>query len=160
MGTVDRADDRTFNVNFTSDGVKKLREAVKEKLMEFTDFSDDHLVVWACFISCLFGFYARRETLYVQWLSIYALSFVFQGLFNYGCWFVLGQGCWAVAFGLHMLSLHVVRSGLIHLVAVDTMDWLKWTVTHFTFLDNIRMLCKSLEQVMATKCELLNLWEL
>ncbi|XP_040991152.1 uncharacterized protein LOC121238373 [Juglans microcarpa x Juglans regia] len=44
MGTVDRADDRTFNVNFTSDGVKKLREAVKEKLMEFTDFSDDHLV--------------------------------------------------------------------------------------------------------------------
>ena len=42
MGSVD---DQTFNVNFTTDGVGKLREVVKEKLMEFTDFSDDHLVV-------------------------------------------------------------------------------------------------------------------
>ncbi|XP_023881866.2 protein gar2 [Quercus suber] len=41
MGSVD---DQTFNVNFTTDGVGKLREVVKEKLMEFTDFSDDHLV--------------------------------------------------------------------------------------------------------------------
>ena len=31
--------------NFTTDGVGKLREVVKEKLMEFTDFSNDHLVV-------------------------------------------------------------------------------------------------------------------
>lgn len=45
MGRVDPVDDRTFNVSFTSDGVAKLREVVKEKLMEFTDFSDDHLVV-------------------------------------------------------------------------------------------------------------------
>lgn len=42
MGSVD---DQTFNVNFTTEGVGKLREVVKEKLMEFTDFSDDHLVV-------------------------------------------------------------------------------------------------------------------
>lgn len=45
MGSVDRVDDRTFNVNFDSDGVGRLRDVVKEKLMEFTDFSDDHLVV-------------------------------------------------------------------------------------------------------------------
>ena len=45
MGSVDGVDDLTFNVNFTSDGVEKLREVLKEKLMEFTDFSDDHLVV-------------------------------------------------------------------------------------------------------------------
>ncbi|KAG2668624.1 hypothetical protein I3760_14G000400 [Carya illinoinensis] len=44
MGSVDPVDDLTFNVSFASDGVAKLREVVKEKLMEFTDFSDDHLV--------------------------------------------------------------------------------------------------------------------
>ena len=31
--------------NFTTNGVGKLREVVKEKLMAFTDFSNDHLVV-------------------------------------------------------------------------------------------------------------------
>ena len=31
--------------NFTTDGVGKLREVVKEKLMEFTDFSNDHAAV-------------------------------------------------------------------------------------------------------------------
>jgi hypothetical protein len=45
MGSVDRVDDLTFNANFSTDGVAKLREVVKEKLMEYTDFSDDHLVV-------------------------------------------------------------------------------------------------------------------
>lgn len=44
MGSVDRIDDRTFNVGFSADGMAKLREVVKEKLMEFMDFSDDHLV--------------------------------------------------------------------------------------------------------------------
>lgn len=44
MGSVDRVDDLTFNANFSTDGVAKLREVVKEKLMEYTDFSDDHLV--------------------------------------------------------------------------------------------------------------------
>jgi len=31
--------------NFTTDGVRKLREVVKEKLMEFTDFCNDHAAV-------------------------------------------------------------------------------------------------------------------
>lgn len=39
-------DDRTFNVNFSSEGVSKLRENVKEKLKEYMgDYTDDTLVV-------------------------------------------------------------------------------------------------------------------
>ncbi|XP_061344166.1 nucleolin 1-like isoform X2 [Gastrolobium bilobum] len=45
MGRVDRDDDRTFKVNFSADGVAKLRESVKEKLKEFMgDSTDDTLV--------------------------------------------------------------------------------------------------------------------
>ncbi|KAL0464408.1 UNVERIFIED_CONTAM: hypothetical protein Slati_0328400 [Sesamum latifolium] len=41
-------DDRTFRVNFTSEGVGRLRERVKEKLKEFMgDYTDDTLVVYA-----------------------------------------------------------------------------------------------------------------
>lgn len=40
-------DDRTFRLNFTSEGVVKLREQVTEKLKEFMgDYTDDTLVVW------------------------------------------------------------------------------------------------------------------
>lgn len=39
-------DDRTFKVNFSSEGVTKLREAIEEKLKEFMgDYTDDTLVV-------------------------------------------------------------------------------------------------------------------
>ncbi|XP_027340244.1 uncharacterized protein LOC113853804 isoform X2 [Abrus precatorius] len=45
MGSVDRDGDRTFKMNFTADGVAKLRESVKEKLKEFMgDYTDDTLV--------------------------------------------------------------------------------------------------------------------
>ncbi|KAH9710093.1 RRM domain-containing protein [Citrus sinensis] len=43
MGSVD---DRTFKVNFSADGVAKLRDGVKDKLKEFMgDYTDDTLVV-------------------------------------------------------------------------------------------------------------------
>ncbi|KAH9774450.1 RRM domain-containing protein [Citrus sinensis] len=43
MGSVD---DRTFKVNFSADGVAKLRDRVKDKLKEFMgDYTDDTLVV-------------------------------------------------------------------------------------------------------------------
>lgn len=46
MGSVDRADDRTFKVNFSSEGAAKLKDTVKEKLKEFMgDYTDDTLVV-------------------------------------------------------------------------------------------------------------------
>lgn len=46
MGSVDRADDRTFRVNFSSDGVARLRDRVMDKLKEFMgDYTDDTLVV-------------------------------------------------------------------------------------------------------------------
>lgn len=39
--------DRTFKVNFSSEGVSRLREAIEEKLKEFMgDYTDDTLVVW------------------------------------------------------------------------------------------------------------------
>ncbi|RRT46871.1 hypothetical protein BHE74_00055584 [Ensete ventricosum] len=39
-------DARTFKVNFTTDGLTKLRERVKEKLKEFMgDYTDDTLAV-------------------------------------------------------------------------------------------------------------------
>ncbi|KDO83372.1 hypothetical protein CISIN_1g0106952mg, partial [Citrus sinensis] len=42
MGSVD---DRTFKVNFSADGVAKLRDGVKDKLKEFMgDYTDDTLV--------------------------------------------------------------------------------------------------------------------
>ncbi|XVF79604.1 hypothetical protein PTKIN_Ptkin15bG0002600 [Pterospermum kingtungense] len=45
MGSVDRVDDLTFKVNFSGDGVSKLRDTVKEKLKEFMgDYTDDTLV--------------------------------------------------------------------------------------------------------------------
>ncbi|CAI0428062.1 unnamed protein product [Linum tenue] len=45
MGSLDRVDDRTFRVNFSEDGVGKLRERVREKLKEFMgDYTDDTLV--------------------------------------------------------------------------------------------------------------------
>ncbi|KAG1363856.1 hypothetical protein COCNU_11G006830 [Cocos nucifera] len=40
-------DDRTFKVNFTTEGVSKLRDRVKEKLKEFMgDYTDDTLVAY------------------------------------------------------------------------------------------------------------------
>lgn len=46
MEAVDRVEDRTFRVNFSSDGVTKLRERVKDKLKEYMgDYTDDTLVV-------------------------------------------------------------------------------------------------------------------
>ncbi|XP_010247695.1 PREDICTED: uncharacterized protein LOC104590670, partial [Nelumbo nucifera] len=48
MEDLDRADERTFRVNFSRDGVVKLRERVKEKLKEFMgDYTDDTLVEYA-----------------------------------------------------------------------------------------------------------------
>lgn len=45
MEAVDRVEDRTFRVNFSSDGVTKLRERVKDKLKEYMgDYTDDTLV--------------------------------------------------------------------------------------------------------------------
>ncbi|KAL6129899.1 hypothetical protein ACLB2K_068281 [Fragaria x ananassa] len=45
MGSVDRADDRTFKVNLTGDSLLKLRDSVGEKLKEFMgDYTDDTLV--------------------------------------------------------------------------------------------------------------------
>lgn len=39
-------DDRTFRVNYSSEGVSKLRENIKEKLKEYMgDYTDDTLVV-------------------------------------------------------------------------------------------------------------------
>lgn len=50
MGSIDRIDDRTFRVDFTVDGVAKLRDRVKEKLKEYMgDYTDDTLVVRTCF---------------------------------------------------------------------------------------------------------------
>lgn len=49
MGSVD---DRTFKVNFSADGVAKLRDGVKDKLKEFMgDYTDDTLVVRFYFLS-------------------------------------------------------------------------------------------------------------
>lgn len=45
MDGADRVDDRTFRVNFSDDGVARLRERVREKLKEFMrDYTDDTLV--------------------------------------------------------------------------------------------------------------------
>ncbi|XP_059651834.1 nucleolin 1 [Cornus florida] len=45
MDGADRDDDRTFKVNFSSDGAARLRDCVKEKLKEFMgDYTDDTLV--------------------------------------------------------------------------------------------------------------------
>lgn len=46
MGNADPVDDRTFNGNFSDEGVAKLKEGVKDKLKEFMgDYTDDTLVV-------------------------------------------------------------------------------------------------------------------
>ena len=46
MDGADQVDDRTFRVNFTVDGLAKLRDRVNEKLKEFMgDYTDDTLVV-------------------------------------------------------------------------------------------------------------------
>lgn len=46
MGSEDRVDDRTFKVDFTGDGMAKLRERIKLKMKEFMgDYTDDTLVV-------------------------------------------------------------------------------------------------------------------
>lgn len=46
MGSADPVDDRTFNGNFTEEGVAKLKERVKDKLKEYMgDYTDDILVV-------------------------------------------------------------------------------------------------------------------
>ncbi|XP_010534260.1 PREDICTED: protein gar2 [Tarenaya hassleriana] len=45
MGSADQIDDRTFNADFSNEGVAKLRERVKDKLKEFMgDYTDDTLV--------------------------------------------------------------------------------------------------------------------
>ncbi|KGN58820.2 nucleolin 1 isoform X3 [Cucumis sativus] len=45
MGSEDRVDDRTFKVDFTGDGMAKLRERIKLKMKEFMgDYTDDTLV--------------------------------------------------------------------------------------------------------------------
>ncbi|VVA97401.1 unnamed protein product [Arabis nemorensis] len=45
MGSADPVDDRTFNGNFTEEGVAKLKEIVKDKLKEYMgDYTDDILV--------------------------------------------------------------------------------------------------------------------
>ena len=45
-GAIGNGDERTFNVNFGSEGVSKLREDVKEKLKEYMgEYTDDTLVV-------------------------------------------------------------------------------------------------------------------
>lgn len=46
MGSEDRVDDRTFKVDFTGEGMAKLRERIKLKMKEFMgDYTDDTLVV-------------------------------------------------------------------------------------------------------------------
>lgn len=50
-------DARTFKVNFTTDGLAKLRERVKEKLKEFMgDYTDDTLAVQLLLPSLVFFF--------------------------------------------------------------------------------------------------------
>lgn len=45
MGSEDRVDDRTFKVDFTGEGMAKLRERIKLKMKEFMgDYTDDTLV--------------------------------------------------------------------------------------------------------------------
>ncbi|XP_022152642.1 protein gar2 isoform X5 [Momordica charantia] len=45
MGSVDRVDDRTFKVDFSGEGMAKLRERIKLKMKEFMgDYTDDTLV--------------------------------------------------------------------------------------------------------------------
>ncbi|GFZ00449.1 RNA binding (RRM/RBD/RNP motifs) family protein [Actinidia rufa] len=45
MDGADQVDDRTFRVNFTFDGLAKLRDRVNDKLKEFMgDYTDDTLV--------------------------------------------------------------------------------------------------------------------
>lgn len=56
--------DRTFGVNFSTEGVSRLRGAVEEKLKEFMgDYTDDTLVVrdWG-FMTILFIFFPSEET--------------------------------------------------------------------------------------------------
>lgn len=54
MGSADPVDDRTFNGNFSEEGVAKLKEIVKDKLKEYMgDYTDDILVVR--FLSLLFN---------------------------------------------------------------------------------------------------------
>lgn len=58
MGSVDRADDRTFKVNLTGDSLLKLRDSVGEKLKEFMgDYTDDTLVVLSSISSSCFDFH-------------------------------------------------------------------------------------------------------
>jgi len=46
MGSADLVDDRTFNGDFSVEGVAKLKEMVKDKLKEYMgDYTDDILVV-------------------------------------------------------------------------------------------------------------------
>lgn len=55
MDGLDQNGDRTFRVNFSGDGVAKLRQRVKDKLKDFMgDYTDDTLVV--CF-SLHFSFF-------------------------------------------------------------------------------------------------------
>lgn len=54
-GSMDRLDDRTFNVNFSGEGAARLWDTVKLKLKEFMpDYADDTLVVSLSFLSPLF----------------------------------------------------------------------------------------------------------
>lgn len=63
MGSIDSIDDRTFMVNFTVDGVAKLRDRVKDKLKEYMgDYTDDTLVVRTFF------FLFMRFMLYLNFL--------------------------------------------------------------------------------------------
>lgn len=45
MGSADLVDDRTFNGDFSEEGVAKLKEMIKDKLKEYMGYTDDTLVV-------------------------------------------------------------------------------------------------------------------
>lgn len=64
MDGLDQNGDRTFRVNFSGDGVGKLRQGVKDKLKDFMgDYTDDTLVV--CF-SLQFSLFFFFICVYVQ----------------------------------------------------------------------------------------------
>jgi len=45
MGSNDRSDDRSFQTNFTAEGIAVLKEKLNEKLKELTGDTDEILVV-------------------------------------------------------------------------------------------------------------------
>lgn len=66
MGSIDQVDDRTFRVNFTGDGVDKLRDRVNDKLKEFMgDYTDDTLVVSSSLVLLFFTMPVLQEIVFV-----------------------------------------------------------------------------------------------